>query len=630
MGKINILPSHIANKIAAGEVVERPSSIVKELIENSIDGNSTNITINVQNAGKDKIEIIDNGIGMDKDDVPLAFMRHATSKISEAKDLEMILSLGFRGEALPSIAAVSKVTVLTRKAGEDFGIKYKIEGGVETYFDVAAANIGTRIIIEDLFFNTPARKKFLKTNGTELGYVTDLVSRFIMSYPEISFQLSHNSRVLLKSSGDDNLKYCLSEVMGLETAENSIEVNYTFENMTVSGLIIKPVITKSARTGQMFFINNRIVRSTMLSKALESGYNTLLPLGRYPQAVLNVSICPSELDVNVHPSKQEIKFKNEKQVFALIKQGVENSLRNVSLVSEFKHTNVSKQLGVQSPYVDDSNKEAKRNEERKEGNFVWKYQSKKEAVGHRDSLKALEILTKEEEHKDEESHNHSLVKLQGEASTVGEFPTQQAFELPYEEQLVHPFFNTLNVIGQYANTYLICLDKDQIYFIDQHAAQEKIYYEKAIKQLSEKPMVQQIIPLTLALKAGFKEKLMENIGLIEKLGFDIDFLDGNTVIVRGLPFFINKTIGLQILFDSLEELIYDNQLTSLKKFKEAILALISCKGAIKANHKLTQQEMEQLVKDLGKISNPYSCPHGRPVLISLDKYSIEKLFKRVM
>lgn len=292
MGKINILPSHIANKIAAGEVVERPSSIVKELIENSIDGNSTNITINVQNAGKDKIEIIDNGIGMDKDDVPLAFMRHATSKISEAKDLEMILSLGFRGEALPSIAAVSKVTVLTRKAGEDFGIKYKIEGGVETYFDVAAANIGTRIIIEDLFFNTPARKKFLKTNGTELGYVTDLVSRFIMSYPEISFQLSHNSRVLLKSSGDDNLKYCLSEVMGLETAENSIEVNYTFENMTVSGLIIKPVITKSARTGQMFFINNRIVRSTMLSKALESGYNTLLPLGRYPQAVLNVSICP--------------------------------------------------------------------------------------------------------------------------------------------------------------------------------------------------------------------------------------------------------------------------------------------------------------------------------------------------
>lgn len=630
MGKINILPSHIANKIAAGEVVERPSSIVKELIENSIDGNSTNITINIQNAGKDKIEIIDNGIGIAKDDVPLAFRRHATSKISAAKDLEMILSLGFRGEALPSIAAVSKVTILTRKALEDFGIKYVIEGGVETYFDIAAANIGTRIIIEDLFFNTPARKKFLKTNGTELGYITDLVSRFIMSYPEISFQLSHNSKVLLRSSGDNNLKYCLSEVMGLETAENSIEVDYTFDNMTVTGLIIKPVITKSARTGQMFFINNRIVKSSMLSKALESGYNTLLPTGRYPQGVLNISICPSELDVNVHPSKQEVKFKNEKQVFSLIKQGVGNSLRNVSLVSEFKHTNVSKQLGIQTAYRDDKNIDFPKTDKKKETKLAWRYQGENEAIDHSESLKALELLTKEEGCKANQEYNDFLVKPQGEANKQAELPTQQTFELPYEEQLIHPFFNTLTILGQYANTYIICLDKDQIYFIDQHAAQEKIYFEKAIKQLSEKPIVQQIIPLTLELKAGFKEKLIENMDLFLKLGFDIDFLDGNTVIVRGLPFFINKTIGLQVLFDSLEELIYDDQLTSLKKFKDAILALISCKGAIKANHKLTQQEMEQLVKDLGKISNPYSCPHGRPVLISLDKYSIEKLFKRVM
>lgn len=605
MGKINVLPPHLANKIAAGEVVERPSSIVKELIENSIDGNSTNITINLLNAGKDRIEVIDNGTGMDKEDVPLAFLRHATSKIKEDKDLEMIFSLGFRGEALPSIAAVSKVTLLTKKAGDGFGIRYVIEGGTQTYFDVAAANVGTRITVDDLFYNTPARKKFLKTNATELGYIIDLVGRYIMAYPEIAFQLSHNSKILLKSSGDKNIKYCLSEVMGLETAENAINVDYTFSDMSVKGIIVKPVITKSGRNGQMFFVNNRIVKSNMLSKALETGYNTLLPVGRHPLGILNIIISPLDLDVNVHPSKQEIKFKNEKDVFTLIKNGVEDSLKSVSLISEFRHSNVSKHF-------------------------------KPPHINYQKCLDTLEVLTKEcqpREIQPSESHASQSYIIKDTERFINkkeETIEQQEFNLPYEEQLVHPFFSTLSVLGQYANTYIICLDIDQIYFIDQHAAQEKIYYEKALGQLSERPVIQQIIPLTLDLKAGYKEKLLENMDLFSKLGFDIDFLDGNTVMVRGLPFFVNKSVGLQTLFDTLEELVYDNQLSSIKKFKEAVIALISCKGAIKANHKLTMQEMEQLIKDLGKISNPYSCPHGRPILVSLDKYSIEKLFKRVM
>lgn len=645
MGNINVLPSQTANKIAAGEVVERPSSIVKELIENSLDGNSSNITINITNAGKDKIEVIDNGVGILKEDVPTAFLRHATSKIKEDKDLEMIMSLGFRGEALPSIAAVSKVTLITRVKGEDHGIRYCIEGGKEVYFDAAAANPGTRFIVEDLFFNTPARKKFLKTNATELGYITDLIGRFIMSYPEVSFQLNHNNRLLLKSSGDGNIKHCLSEVMGLETAENSIEVDHPYEDMRINGLIVKPVLTKSSRNGQMFFINSRIVKSTMLSKALESGYNTLLPIGRYPQGVLNITISPMDLDVNVHPSKQEIKFKNEKAVFALVKQGVEMALRSKSLISEFKHTSVSKQFGFSSEVTGLPEGGLAKSK------FTPNTSYKGTDVDVAESLKALEVLTRIEEStyipdivtedtpvKETETctDNIHIVKAANNlensclenigSEEVGE---QENFELPYEEQLIHPFFNTLKVLGQYAQTYIIAVDSKQIYFIDQHAAQEKIYYEKALKQLHEKPDVQQIIPLTIELKAGYREKIEENKELFESLGFDIDFLDGNTVIVRSLPFFINKTISLQVLFDSIEELMFDDQMTSLKKYKEAVIALISCKGAIKANHKLSNLELEQLVRDLGKISNPYSCPHGRPILISLDKYSVEKLFKRV-
>ncbi|SES77244.1 DNA mismatch repair endonuclease MutL [Anaerobranca gottschalkii] len=593
MNKIYILPPQTANKIAAGEVVERPASIVKELIENSIDGKSTNITINLVDAGKEKIEVIDNGVGIHKDDVPVAFLRHATSKIKDEKDLEKISSLGFRGEALPSIAAVSKVTLITRTVGEDFGIKYVIEGGKEQLFDVAPANLGTRIIVEDLFYNTPARKKFLKTNATELSYITDLVGRFIMSHPHISFQLTHNNKLLLKSSGDGDLKHCLSEVMGWETAENSLEVNFSYENMKVTGLIIKPVLTKSSRSGQMFFINNRIVKSLMLAKALETGYNTLIPIGRYPQGILNIEIQPEDLDVNVHPSKQEIKFKDEKAVFYLVKQGVENALTNKPLISEFKHTNVSKQFNITPP--------------------------KRETL----ILEKTEVkYTIPNSLKDEPKDTKEFKVLEKQ-------PLQQVFDLPEEEQYLHPFFNTLKILGQYANSYIIAVDSEQIYLIDQHAAQEKIYYEKALTQMHSKPIIQQIMPVTLELKRGYREKIQENLELFNSLGFDLDFFDGNNIIVRGLPFFINKTVSLQILFDALEELIFNDDITTIKKYKEAVLALISCKGAIKANHKLSIIEMEQLVKDLGKISNPYSCPHGRPIIVSLDKYSIEKLFKRV-
>ncbi|SHJ55814.1 DNA mismatch repair protein MutL [Anaerobranca californiensis DSM 14826] len=605
MGIINILPPQTANKIAAGEVVERPASIVKELIENSIDGKSTNITINLVNAGKEKIEVIDNGVGIHKDDVPIAFLRHATSKIKDEKDLEKISSLGFRGEALPSIAAVSKVTLITRTTGEDFGVKYVIEGGKERLFDVAPANLGTRIIVEDLFFNTPARRKFLKTTATELNYITDLVGRFIMSHPHISFQLTHNNKPLIKSSGDGDLKHCLSEVMGWETAENSIEVDFSYENMTVTGLIIKPVLTKSSRSGQMFFVNNRIVKSSMLAKALEAGFNTLIPIGRYPQGVLNIQIQVEDLDVNVHPSKQEIKFKDEKAVFYLVKEGVENALKNKSLISEFKHTNVSRQL------LNPGNREK-----------IPKESEVSKAIEESSVLeiKEIEYTTP--------IYSHNVTSIKDSTNSLSQ-PAQQVFDLPEEEQYLHPFFKTLKILGQYANSYIIAVDSEQIYLIDQHAAQEKIYYERALTQMHTKPIIQQIVPMTLELKKGYREKIQENLELFISLGFDLDFLDGNNIIVRGLPFFINKTVSLQLLFDALEELIFNDDITAIKKYKEAVLALISCKGAIKANHKLSFMEMEQLVKDLGKISNPYSCPHGRPVIVSLDKYSVEKLFKRV-
>ncbi|WP_353894511.1 DNA mismatch repair endonuclease MutL [Proteinivorax hydrogeniformans] len=628
MKNINILPSNVANKIAAGEVVERPASIVKELVENSIDGQSSVIEVFIENGGKDKIEVVDNGVGIKSEDVHLAFKRHATSKIENEKDLESIISLGFRGEALPSIAAVSKVEVLTKTSDDELGVRYKIDGGIDEHLNSAPANKGTRFVVQDLFFNTPARKKFLKTTATELGYITDLMGRFVLCNPDISFKLYHNNRRLIASTGNGSLKQAISDVLGTSAAENALKVDNQSSKIDIQGYVVKPSITKSNRSGQFIFINNRIVRSKLLSKALEDGYKTLLPQNRYPLAVLKINLPPEGIDVNVHPSKQEVKFDNERIVYQSLKAAVDSSLLEKPLVTEYKYTNVSKNLQKEK-----TNPETSKQPSNKELNT---FTSKPKNVNNTEKqLSYLEKLTQ-----DLQIHEEAPKEAPTSKPMKEDTPSQKSDQLisrsslpqkaeAKQQEIINPFFTTLQILGQFSETYVICKDSDNLYLIDQHAAQEKIFYEKAINQLGNQVAIQGIIPESIKLNGAQIQIVDENADTLKKLGFDLEIMDGNNILVRGLPFFVNKSISIQLLIDSLEDIFLDDELNSLKKFKEAILALISCKGAIKANHKLSHKEMTSLLEQLSLISNPYSCPHGRPTVVSLDKKSIEKMFKRV-
>ncbi|WP_350345045.1 DNA mismatch repair endonuclease MutL [Proteinivorax tanatarense] len=624
MKNINILPSSVANKIAAGEVVERPASIVKELVENSIDGQSSFIEVYVENGGKDKIEVVDNGIGITSKEISLAFKRHATSKIQSENDLDGINSLGFRGEALPSIAAVSKVEVLSKTAYEDTGVKFKLEGGINEEILPAPANEGTRFLVNDLFFNTPARKKFLKTTATELGYITDIIGRFVLSNPDISFKLYHNDRRLLSSSGNGSLKQAIADVLGAATAENTLKVNSKSEKIDIQGYVVKPSITKSNRSGQFIFINNRIIKSKLLTKAIEDGYKTLLPQHRYPIAVLKLWLPPNIIDVNVHPSKQEVKFDNERTIYQCLKAAIDSALMDKPLVTEYKYSKLNK-----------SDKGSLTNSNSSKPTFSHRNNNRLTTENNvTEQLSYLEKLTKNNFSKDKEFHTDSSTVHEGvnnDLSTKSEkLPTKPISKSKIQTpEIINPFFTSLQILGQFSQTYIICKDTDNIYLIDQHAAQEKIYYEKAISQLGKQVSIQTVIPETIKLNGAQINIIEENNLTLKKLGFDIEVMDGNNIMIRGLPFFVNKTVSIQLMLDSLEEIFINDELSSLKKFKDAVLALISCKGAIKANHKLTHEEMQSLLNQLSYTSNPYSCPHGRPTVVSLDKKSIEKMFKRV-
>jgi DNA mismatch repair protein MutL len=572
--KIKVLSEDLINKIAAGEVVERPASVVKELIENSIDAGATKITVEIQNAGKKLIRVSDNGRGMNKDEVKLSVARHSTSKIIQLDDLFNIQTLGFRGEALPSIASISRFDVRSKfnDGGNDVeaGIQLILEGGKIIETREIGCPGGTTVTVKDLFYNTPARKKFIKSNPTETGHIGDIAAKYTLANPQISFELISDGKPLLRSSGSGNLTDAVLAVYGADLLRELIENEFHFQQGRVYGLISRPTLTRIDKTYETFFVNKRYVRNFLLNRALEEGYRTLIPNNRYPIAILFIDIDPKQIDVNVHPSKREIKFVKTQEVMNAVTAFVRQT---------FENQNISKPVGD--------------------------YQS------IRGSGKQIE--------------NQSWTPQMADILFPSSEKTLPSFEdIEFEVSAVQP----LIPIYQYRDTYIICTDGQDLVIIDQHAAHERILYDQLSKQSEVKSKQPLLLPETIELPARETSVLNENISYLHNLGFEIEEFGNNSYIVRSVPTVAAKGCAKQLLLDLISELQNLGKSAQLEIKQENMRKLIACHGAIKAGDKLTPQEMNQLIKDLYTTDNPLTCPHGRPTMIRVTEEELVKQFRR--
>lgn len=607
MNRIQVLPEHVANKIAAGEVVQRPASVVKELVENSIDAESTRIIIEIEGGGKDLILISDNGYGMSKEDVLLAFERHATSKITTVDDLDSINSFGFRGEALPSISAVSQVEVVTCAKDAVSGTFLRIDGGVVKEVRDIGAPVGTNIKIRNLFFNTPARRKFLKTTITEMGHINHIVSRIAMSHPHIAFKLTHNGSEIINVHQQDSLLERVSFFLGQEMANDILPVQLSTDpettslSLEITGFILPPSHTRPNRDMQSLFVNNRYITNKTISHAIYTGYHTLIPNGRYPIVVLFLKIDPAGVDVNVHPTKSEVRFHHEREVHQLVVKAVRETFINANLMPKIL-------LDIPMPVSVGDREERIR--EAMQGYFK---------SGQADTFYV------------------TASKRQGtEYNVVGDMcvcPTdnqvavgsQQGEQVALWTGYLHDIFP----IGQIHNTYIIAQRNDGMCIIDQHAAHERILYEKLMAQGQEILSQPMLFPIQLELDYKESAIILEAIHVLSELGFKIEGFGQNTFIIRAIPVGMEKSDPKKIVLD----IIGDIQGTLSKsmtrsELQETMLVSMSCKTAIKAGQPLSTEEMNSLVQQLMKAQQPYTCPHGRPTMIRLGIDEIEKRFMR--
>lgn len=604
MGKIKILGQDIASKIAAGEVIERPVSVVKELVENSIDAGSRNIIIEIEDGGKKSIKVIDDGEGMSADDVKLAFERHATSKIEKIDDIFNINTLGFRGEALASIAAVSELTLQTKVREESVGTLCKICGGTIEEMGQVATKDGCLIEVRNLFFNTPARLKFLSNNTHESSRITDLISRLAIGNIDISFRLIIDGKEVFYSSGNGDYREVIAKIYGVKLAREAIQFEKYFDGGKIWGFISTPSFNRGNRSGQTYFVNGRFIKDSSLSSCLERAYKTMLPIKRFPIAIIFIEVDSSKVDVNVHPTKMEIKFQNQSQVHQALFQGVNESLR--------KHVLIPKET------FDNSN-------------F-------KSEVKNTTQLSQLElnseIITKDVYN----SNNYSKIYDSGEISyteLIKESPViknkvniEESHEtMPSSTQ--EPFFKKFEynrILGQLFNTYIVVEGNDEFYLIDQHAAHERILYELYSNRFTKPPQSQNLVaPQVLNFSAQemmlieyYKEDIL-------KLGFDFSVFGTDSILVRAVPYIFNKPVDPTALRDALDQI---NQYDQFPE-KDRFIMSMACHSAIRAGDALSQMEMNELIKQLAEIQGPYTCPHGRPTIISMTLTELEKKFKRI-
>ncbi len=637
MGKINLLSQETIDKIAAGEVVERPASVAKELIENSIDAGATAISVEIKGGGVEYLRITDNGSGIDKDQIQIAFLRHSTSKIQSAEDLASVRSLGFRGEALSSISAVAKVELITKTKDSLLGSSYIIEGAKEISFNDIGAPDGTTFIVRQLFFNTPARKKFLKSESTEGSYVFDVVEHLALSHPEISFKFLLNGKEKLMTSGNGSLSDTIYQIYGRTIASNVLDIDYEDEKVKITGFIGQSVIARGNRAFEHFFVNNRYIKSPHLSKACEEGYYGFLMGHQYPFFVINIDFDDDVVDVNVHPTKQEVRFEDEAVILEILTKTINNRLRKREDVLEahidepkdnYTPTSTYTPMTEAAPVTSFENKSSYTEEiippiqpveEEKVVESPEPAPVKMPEPFERDRLEKIKAQVTAQIRSDTPYEKKFAEKNRG-----GEKYEQISF---LKEEAVKEH----KIIGQVFDTYWIIEYDKKMYIIDQHAAHEKVLFEKTMARLKNNEMTSQMISPPVIISLSPQDILLfENYHeAFEKIGFSIESFGGNELAINGIP---GNMLNLdpKILF--MEILAECDKYKSSDSFDMIVerVASMSCKAAVKGNNRLSFPEVKTLIDDLMKLENPYHCPHGRPTMISFSEYELAKKFKRIV
>ncbi len=723
MSAIQLLDEATINQIAAGEVVERPKAVVKELVENSMDAGATAITVEIKEGGLSLIRVTDNGGGIEKEDIPKAFLRHATSKIRTAQDLLYVTSLGFRGEALSSIAAVAQVELITKTPQSLNGFRYSIKGGEEEAFEEIGSPDGTTIVVRNLFYNTPARRKFLKSSMTEAGYVSDLMERLMISHPNISFKYIVNNQVKLQSSGNNNRRDILYQVYGRDITKELLTVEYQGEDLSISGFIGKPSINRGNRNYENYYINGRFIKSAVITKAIEEAYKPFLMQHKYPFTSLYFEIEPSLIDVNVHPQKLEIRLKNSEEIYQSTYQTIKNTLAGKELIPKVSLTNREDLTNKQNKQIDKSNVlpepfEKNRRDQmealKQKTQSIPLFNIKETYLGIKDSkplsplqgtdlsafrnptdvvcediaftagkvdheklvtkgtspITDLEVGLEQQAGKQPVVGQQTVRELPAGEQPVGELPVveypvvgqpnrehavgeQSVGDQPVDEQ---PFGEQLNfissesnavpapflskealkehrIIGQIFSTYWLVEYNKELFIIDQHAAHEKVLYERIMSAAKEKTYESQYLmpPIVLTLTLMEQNIVQKYMDVLNQIGYEFEPFGGNEISVRAVPSNLYGLPDKELLLEFIDELT--TSLSSGSINPSSVLeriASLSCKAAIKANHTFTKEEASALIQELLRLENPYHCPHGRPVIISMSKYEIEKKFKRII
>ncbi len=646
MAHITVLDQNTINKIAAGEVIERPASVVKELLENAIDAKATAVTVEIRDGGISFIRVTDNGSGIPKEEVPTAFLRHSTSKIQSVEDLFTVSSLGFRGEALSSIAAVAKVELITKTPEQISGTRYQIEGGKERALEEIGAPEGTTFLVRDLFYNTPARQKFLKTAQTEGAHVASLVEKIAMSHPEVSVRLIQNNQNKLHTSGNHNLKDMIYTVFGREIAANLLPVEYEEEIFSIRGFAGKPVIARSNRNFENYFINGRYIKSSIIAKAIEEAYRPFMMQHKYPFVLLHLKIEPEYLDVNVHPTKMELRFREEEEIYKKIYEAVSRALAQKELIPQVsldkkKDIDEEKREEKRAPHPEPFEVRRKEKAEKKPA----QEQAQNRDVVYENKAVYGRIAESSPSWLDEESVPQKPVstqKMEGLAGKAKELetaaplpnhtlPKEKQLDL-FEEKLLEPKSRKRHkLIGQLFDTYWLVEFDQNLYIIDQHAAHEKVLYEKTMASLKTREFTSQMVspPMILTLSGQEKRLLEKYKTYFTEIGFELEPFGDREYALRAVPDNLFSIAKKELFMEMLDNLSDDILKGSPDMIYEKV-ASMSCKAAVKGNHSMSAMEADHLIDQLLQLENPYACPHGRPTIISMSKYELEKKFKRIV
>lgn len=618
MSQIVLLDEALANKIAAGEVVERPASVVKELVENALDASSTRIHVDIEEGGLAKIRIVDDGAGIREEDCERAFMRHATSKIKKEQDLFHIRTLGFRGEALPSIASVSKLTITTSD-GETSGVKLYLEGGKIIRKSSAPLRKGTEIVVTDLFYNTPARLKYLKTIHTEMGHITDVMNRMALSHPEVALLLTHNGKKIFQTSGNGQMLQVIQQIYGSSVVKQMIPIHLESLDFTLDGFLAKPEINRASRHYISTLVNGRFIKNYPLAKAIIEGYRNLLPIGRYPIVVLSIKMDPILVDVNVHPAKLEVRFSKEKELNEWVTEGIREKFRQETLIPSVERPTSVKQKSDQQTFTFITHQQPvvlTEPETIQETIGLGKsgyIEEKKIVENQKDVTITNEFLPLDEEWED------ILEEVEEQERSKG------------EEEKNDSRVPTLYPIGQMHGTYILAENEQGLYIIDQHAAQERINFEYYRQKLANPSnnLQELLLPIRFEFTHAEVLKIEEAKDELQKVGIFLEPFGGRTYVVKSHPTWFPKGEEETLIREIIDQVIERNKV-DLQLLREDVAAMASCKASIKANQHLRKEEMFELLETLRNMIDPFTCPHGRPVMIHISSYDMQKLFKRVM